>query len=84
MTWQKFYELYDIYGENSDIWNDYKEEKTVVGLSDIIAWIKSIDLDSIHENLESISRVVSVLQDLGVKNNISDYKPRPIYKHFED
>ena len=29
MTWQKFYELYDMYGEDSSIWNDYKniEEK---------------------------------------------------------
>ena len=23
MTWQKFYELYDMYGDNSDIWNKY-------------------------------------------------------------
>ena len=28
MTWQKFYEMYDLYGEEHDIWNDYvKEEK---------------------------------------------------------
>ena len=26
-TWQDFYEMYDIYGENSDIWNKYKESK---------------------------------------------------------
>ena len=26
MTWQKFYELYDMYGEDSEVWNDYKKE----------------------------------------------------------
>ena len=23
MTWQKFYEMYDLYGETNDIWNEY-------------------------------------------------------------
>ena len=23
-SWQKLYELYDIYGENNEIWNKYK------------------------------------------------------------
>ena len=23
MSWQKFYEMYDMYGENHSIWNDY-------------------------------------------------------------
>ena len=23
ITWQKLYELYDIYGENSSVWNQY-------------------------------------------------------------
>lgn len=23
MTWQKFYEIYDLFGENNDVWNSY-------------------------------------------------------------
>ena len=23
MTWQKFYEIYDLYGPNDSIWNDF-------------------------------------------------------------
>ena len=23
MTWQRFYEMYDVYGENSSVWNTY-------------------------------------------------------------
>ena len=26
MTWQKFYELYDMYGEESTVWDEYKQE----------------------------------------------------------
>ena len=28
MTWQKFYEIYDLYGENDSIWNDFKDNST--------------------------------------------------------
>lgn len=83
MTWQKFYELYDLYGEDHEIWNNYKEEK-IVGLADIIGWIKNVDLDSLKEGIGNISRVISVLQDIGGKNSTSEYVPRPMYKHFED
>lgn len=27
MTWQKFYEIYDLYGESNDIWNEYIKKK---------------------------------------------------------
>ena len=27
MTWQKFYELYDMYGEYNTIWDEYRETK---------------------------------------------------------
>ena len=23
MTWQKFYEMFDLYGENNSVWDDY-------------------------------------------------------------
>ena len=29
MTWQKFYEIYDLYGEDDSIWNDFKDNDTV-------------------------------------------------------
>ena len=27
MTWQKFYEMYDLYGEDNSIWNKYLKEQ---------------------------------------------------------
>ena len=95
MTWQKFYEMFDLYGSNHEVWNDYltkKEEKvveaatTTAGITDFLSWFKSIDLDSLQEGINSVSRVVGVLQDFGNKDNTSnaktEYKPRPLYKHF--
>lgn len=96
MTWQKFYELYDLYGEDSDVWNQYTSPRPVgksssaaagvVGATDLFEWMKRIDLDSFQDGISSIQRVISVLQDLGNKDtNVKpEYKPRPLYKHFED
>lgn len=96
MTWQKFYELYDLYGEDDDVWSTYRNNKTVetaatatagtIGMADIFEWLKNINLDSFQDGINSIQRVISVLQDLGNKDtNVKpEYTPRPLYKHFED
>ena len=30
MTWQKFYEIYDLYGKDNAIWNDYLGKKETI------------------------------------------------------
>lgn len=94
MTWQNFYEMYDLYGEEDNVWNDYlgnKEEtdskiNTTIGLTDFLAWLKTVDLDSLKEGIGNVQRVLGVVQDLTNKDNKKEdtYKPRPLYKHFED
>lgn len=91
MTWQQFYEMYDMYGENNDVWNDYiKKEEVIsaastIGTLDVINWLKNVDLDKVQESINNVSRVVGVLEDLGKNNETKpEYKPRPLYKHFED
>lgn len=90
MTWQSFYEMYDMYGTDNKIWNDYIKEKTItntvssIGVSDIINWIKNVDVDKMQESINSVQRVLNVLEDLGSNNTKPEYKPRPLYKHFED
>ncbi len=93
MTWQKFYEMFDLYGEENSIWDSYLKGKEIVEnsssftLSDFFTLFKNIDLDSLQAGISNIQRVLSVLQDFGKKEDIveeSSYKPRPIYKHFED
>lgn len=84
MTWQKFYEMFDLYGENSSVWDKYLSTST--SSFELINWLKNIDVDTVQENINSVRRVLSVLQDLGKSEDmeVSSYQPRPLYRHFED
>ena len=91
MSWQKFYELYDMYGENNEIWKDYLKEdekiKSVAGFTDFINFLKTVNLDGLQEGIGNVQRVLGIFQDFTKKDsepNKEEYKPRPIYKHFED
>ncbi len=93
MTWQKFYEMYDLYGEDNEVWKSYitKEEvESTVGtasLASIVTWLKGINLDKMQEGINSVQRVLGVLEDFSSKDSTNikpDYQPRPLYKHFED
>ncbi len=96
MTWQKFYEMYDMYGEDNSIWNDYlKDDKEIkdvskiaqtIGFADFINWLKTVNLDGLQEGIGNIQRVLGIFQDFTKKDSTpkEEYKPRPIYKHFED
>ncbi|MDD3341093.1 MAG: spore coat protein YlbD [Bacilli bacterium] len=101
MTWQKFYEIYDLYGDKDEAWKEYTEtedrsveepkeaeETEKKEPADIMTWLKNIDLDSVQSGVNSLQRVVGLLSDLAapeaVKTATDTYKPRPLYKHFED
>lgn len=54
---------------------------------DVLNWLKTINLDKMQESISSVQRVLGVLEDLGTNNNTNtkpEYKPRPLYKNFED
>lgn len=99
MTWQKFYEMWDLYGEDDEAWQQYLNKKTStekkststeekkIGLSDIFAYLKQIDMNQLQGNIETIQKGIGLVQGLlkkddGVKT--STYTPRPIYQRFED
>lgn len=90
MTWQKFYELYDIYGESSTIWDNYEHQKSVndnerIKINEIF---KNIDLDSVKEHINTAQKALSFVQELTGKSpntpSASPVTPRPINKFFED
>lgn len=35
MTWQKFYEMYDLYGDDNSVWDKYLESNKTNSISDI-------------------------------------------------
>ena len=92
-SWQKFYEIYDLYGEDKEAWKDYLPiaisgaAASAIGFTDVLNWVKGINLDSFQNSIGNLQRVLGVVQDLGGKDDIKpkeEYKPRPMYKHFED
>lgn len=83
-TWQEFYELFSLYGVDSSVWDEYLNTN-VTHSFDFSSWLKGIDLDSVQESINSIQRVLGVVQDFTNKDNTTEtYEPRPMYKHFED
>lgn len=98
MSWQKFYELYDLYGEDETTWKPYLNTEQAVeatataagitSFADLMGLLKNVDLDSVQNGVSSIQRVLSVIGDLTSKDTNTEkkteYKPRPLYKHFED
>lgn len=100
MSWQKFYEIYDIYGSNNEIWNKYfskldieKEEPAKTNenfsVSDLINMAKNVDLNNVQKNITNISKALGLIQSLIAKDDTNSltentYTPRPLYKKFED
>lgn len=99
MSWQKFYEMYELYGEDENAWKEYlsenkkeevkKEVATSVGIGEVVNWMKNINLDGLQEGINNVQRVLGVFQDFTKKDTSNtksnnEYKPRPLYKHFED
>ena len=90
MTWQKFYEMYDMYGESNTVWSKYMENEnksTTVGdtsLKDLFNMIKKVDLESVRKGAEGLQKAISLFQDLGISKSTNPYQARPLYQHFED
>lgn len=97
MTWQKFYEMYDMYGQDESVWKDYLSVSaataataaaTSFSFNDMVNWVKNIDLDSVQTGIGNLQRVIGMVQDLTNKDTKEvkkeEYKPRPLYHHFDD
>lgn len=86
MTWQKFYELYDLYGESKDIWQKYPAKNN----RKLTDFIDKFDADTIQKNIESLEKAIDVFKELttkaadNVENNIKPAATRPITHFFGD
>lgn len=99
MTWQKFYEQWSLYGEDEKVWENYKgttrvttENKTNnednFSFNSFMNMIKNLDADSVQKGINSMQKVVELLQGLTNKNSNNtsgtSYSPRQLFKKFED
>ena len=94
MSWQKFYELYDLYGEDNNVWNEYLNKDTTVNttkteskksnkFSDILDMAKNLDTNKLQDGISSVQKAIGLIGDILVKDkkpDASTYNPRPIYR----
>lgn len=84
ITWQKLYEMYELYGENNRIWEDYiYPPKLNNSLNEILNTIKNIDLERLQSGIENIQSTIALIQNFNPNNN-SNYEPNYKYHHMED
>lgn len=88
MTWQKFYELYNLYGEDEKIWSKYEtRKKDNLKISELI---EKFDPDSIQKHIETAQKALDVFSELAtkttenIKTNIKPTIKRPLTKFFGD
>ena len=87
MTWQKFYDMYSLYGENSDVWDEYlnKKDDKSISVKDILDSLKNLDADEVQKNINSLNKILSLISSLVSKDKEEPvYEPMPLYKKFED
>lgn len=86
MTWQGFYELFSLYGEDSEVWDKYKKDDTSINLSGITDILKKVDMDQVKKGVNGLQKIIELVQGLLVKEEVSPdtYEPRQLFKKFED
>lgn len=95
-NWQKLYELFEIYGEDSEVWNSYTTsvvdnsnvKDVPTSFKDLFNTFKNIDLDSVQKGVTNLQKTIGLLQDIGLggttSQSVNTYEARPMYKYFED
>ena len=97
-SWQDFYEMYDLYGEDESVWIKFleepiKEEKNTDSRSsgnyidEIVRMAKNVDMNKVQEGISSLQKTLGLFGDLFTSksnNNTKEYNPRPLYRRFED
>ncbi len=98
MTWQKFYEIYDIYGNEESAWKNYFTASTATStgtstdaMSSITNKIRNIDMNSIQEHIKTAQKALNLISELTGKAETTSpltasvpKVPRPINQFFED
>lgn len=97
-TWQDFYEIYDMYGDDKNVWDKYKDESPLnaeesraksTSLAELASLVRNINIDNVQKYINNAQKAINVIQELTSKNPVKTEKvipksPRPITKFFGD
>lgn len=99
-SWQDFYEVYDLYGEDEEAWTKFleqeaeerrdttKESSSGGYFNELINMARNIDVDKMQEGITSLQKTLGLFGELftgkGGSSTGKEYNPRPLYRRFED
>lgn len=98
-SWQDFYEMYDLYGEDEDAWGKFlEEEQKEITTNEVrnnngyfdefMKMAKNIDVNKVQEGISSLQKTLGLFGELftgkGGSTGAKEYNPRPLYRRFED
>ena len=62
-SWQQLYELYEIYGEHSSIWDKYIKTSSIIDststIKDFINTLKNLDMNSVQQGITNIQKTIN-------------------------
>ena len=92
-SWQELYEIYDLYGEDENAWNKFKDEDRAAPLSELASLVKNINMDNVQKYINNAQKAINVIQELTnkpttntnivtPKNSNLDIFKTPLYLSF--
>ena len=97
MSWQEFYNLYELYGPNHNIWDKYLKvgsasSSSSFSFKDMLGMFKNIDMNEVQKGIGSLQKGIGYLQNMVAERTAkntpetkkSSYEPRPMHKYFDD
>ena len=82
-SWQEFYEIYDLYGDDEEAWTkvlEEDEEETRIDnskvsksnyIEEIVNMVKKVDVDKMQEGISSLQKTLGLFGELFVNKNNS-------------
>ena len=86
MTFQDFFEIYDIYGEDEKTWSKYfsnsSDDSQIRELSKIL---KNVNMDNIQHHVNNAQKIIGIIQELTKKTpDVVNTIDNPITKIYGD
>ena len=83
-SWQELYEIYSLYGENEEIWDNYLKDNNT-GINELVKMIQKVNLDSVKNTIDSLQKAIGIIQNIsGNKKEDEIYEKSKEYKDLDD
>ena len=85
-TWQELYEIYDLYGDNKEVWDKYLNMgNNIDSINELTKLLKNVNLDSVQKYIDTARKIVGVIGELNqTTTKLGPTTKLPINKIFED